>query len=293
MAEALIRDVSDTAFWIAHHRATETQRADALFRDPLAARLAGERGRDIALAMPAAAVTEWMVALRTVIIDAFIEAAIDAGTGTILNLGAGLDTRPYRMQLPPGLRWIEADHPRIIDYKENLLSGEKPNCLLERVRIDLAERGPRLTFLARVDATSPHILVLTEGVIPYLSVRDAGELADNLHRLTHVRHWIVDYFSAQAIRMRKRSSMGRVMRNSPFRFEPADWFGFFREHGWHPAEIRYLAEEGEKFGRGIPVSGVLKALMVARYLLATRAQREQMRRFAGYVLLKPVDSADR
>src|SRR5690349_10113943 len=95
MPDALIRDVSDTAFWIAHHRATESQRPDALFRDPLALRLAGQRGRDIASSMPAAAVTGWMVVLRTVVIDAFIQQAIAGGADAILNLGAGLDTRPY------------------------------------------------------------------------------------------------------------------------------------------------------------------------------------------------------
>ena len=125
MSDSTIRDVSDTAFWIAHHRATESQRTDALFHDPLAARLAGQRGRDIALSMPASEVTGWMVAMRTVVIDAFIQSAIASGTTTILNLGAGLDTRPYRMQLPPNLHWIEADHP-IMDYKESLLAGEKP-----------------------------------------------------------------------------------------------------------------------------------------------------------------------
>jgi O-methyltransferase involved in polyketide biosynthesis len=52
MTEPLIRNVSDTAFWIAHHRAIETERPDALFRDPLAARLAGEHGEKIAAAMP-------------------------------------------------------------------------------------------------------------------------------------------------------------------------------------------------------------------------------------------------
>ena len=61
----------------------------------------------------------------------------------------------------------------------------------------------------------------------------------------------------------------------------------FRGRGWKPAEICYLAEEGEKLGRSVPISGAFKALMIARALLATKAQREQMRRFAGYVLLEP------
>ena len=39
-----IQNVSDTAFMVAGFRASETERADALFRDPLAAKLAGDHG---------------------------------------------------------------------------------------------------------------------------------------------------------------------------------------------------------------------------------------------------------
>src|SRR5207342_2112112 len=45
-AVVTIRNISDTALWAAIYRADETARPDALFRDPLAARLAGERARD-------------------------------------------------------------------------------------------------------------------------------------------------------------------------------------------------------------------------------------------------------
>ena len=44
MAAPLIENVSDTAFWVAHHRALEGERADALFRDPLAAVLRATMG---------------------------------------------------------------------------------------------------------------------------------------------------------------------------------------------------------------------------------------------------------
>lgn len=75
MTEPLIKNVSDTAFWIAHHRALETERTDALFRDPLAARLAGQRGRKIAAAMPNSLIIGWSVVIRTCIIDDFIPCA--------------------------------------------------------------------------------------------------------------------------------------------------------------------------------------------------------------------------
>ena len=45
MADPLIRHISDTARWAALYRARETERSDAIFRDPCARRLAGERGK--------------------------------------------------------------------------------------------------------------------------------------------------------------------------------------------------------------------------------------------------------
>jgi O-methyltransferase involved in polyketide biosynthesis len=44
MSNPPIRNVSDTARWAAHYRALESAREDALFLDPLAQRLAGDRG---------------------------------------------------------------------------------------------------------------------------------------------------------------------------------------------------------------------------------------------------------
>src|SRR4051794_2293342 len=47
MTEPLIRNISDTALWVAMYRAWETERPDPVFRDPYARRLAGTRGEEI------------------------------------------------------------------------------------------------------------------------------------------------------------------------------------------------------------------------------------------------------
>src|SRR5947208_2742107 len=91
-----IENVSDTALWVAVYRALESERPDALFRDPLSMKLAGARGREIAASMPNGSIMAWVMAIRTVAIDRLIQDAIRMGADTVLNLGAGLDTRPYR-----------------------------------------------------------------------------------------------------------------------------------------------------------------------------------------------------
>ena len=44
----------------------------------------------------------------------------------VVNLAAGLDTRPYRMDLPSSLLWVEVDLPDLLDYKEGVLKSESP-----------------------------------------------------------------------------------------------------------------------------------------------------------------------
>lgn len=285
MTSAIIENVSDTAFWVAHYRGIEGKRADALFHDPLAAALAGDRGRTIAEAMPRPFLTEWVIAVRTRIIDEFIHGAVANGVDTILNLGAGLDTRPYRMDLPPTLHWIEADYPAMIDYKKSLLAQERPRFGLSRVKCDLANDAERKSVLSEVNAKSQKFLVLTEGVVPYLTMDAVGALADDLHALVHAAYWIVDYLSPQLLTFREGMMSGK-MQNAPFLFRPTDWFGFFDQHGWHREEIRYFGEEGDRLGRKIRMPFHAIVATAARALLSS-AERQNFKNAAGYALMVP------
>jgi methyltransferase (TIGR00027 family) len=282
-----LADVSDTAFWIAHHRALETLRPDALFHDPLAALLAGERGRRISEAIPTSRIVAWTVALRTQIIDDYLSFAVSAGIDTVLNLGAGLDARPYRMRLPPTLKWIEADYAHLIDYKESRLRDHVPVCTLERVKIDLADPVARQALLERVNAQSNGLLILTEGVIAYLSNDEGASLADALRSMSRARFWIVDYFSAEALKFRRRRRVNQAMRNAPFKFSPGDWFAFFRQHGWRVKQVRYFPQEALRLKRPMPLPVHLALLMKISRLWISRKRREAFSTFGGYVLLEP------
>jgi methyltransferase (TIGR00027 family) len=273
-----IQHVSDTALWVATYRAIETERPDALFRDPLAARLAGEKGRQIASRMSGTRLTAWSVVIRTVIIDGYIQKLLPE-VDVILNLGAGLDTRPYRLDLPARLRWIEVDYPHVVQLKEEKLRDEKPRCHLERVALDLADRPARKQFLSGL---SGRILVLTEGVIPYLGNEDVASLADDL-RDSKAHLWITDYLSPRLLWFLQRGRRKRQMKNAPFRFKPDDWFGFFEKHGWKQREIRYYADESERVGRAVPRPWWAWLLVP----FTTARRREEARRFSGYVLLYP------
>ncbi len=277
-----ISHVSDTAFWVATYRAVESERSDALFHDPLAARLVEGRGRDIAARMKDARTTAWSISVRTRIIDDLVTRALGLGIDAVLNLGAGLDTRPYRLDLPPELRWVEVDFPSIVELKEERLRGERPRCSLRRVSADLSVASERRALLADVARDARRILVLTEGVVPYLSLDDAAALARDLAERPEISRWIVDRFSREALRHRRRSAHARQLRNAPVRFEPADWEAFFATHGWRVEEIRYLVLEARRMGRRAPI-GPFRRLLVA---LLPASRRRVLERLVGYAMLE-------
>lgn len=280
-----IKQVSDTAFMAAAYRAMETNHPNAIFHDPLAAKLAGERGKKIIDNLPKQAfIGGWSVVIRTRIIDDFIQGAIAEGVDTILNLGAGLDTRPYRMELPESLRWIEVDYPHVIELKKSRLSEETPRCRLNRVKLDLADVDARRTLLDEVTAQSNKVLVLTEAVTPYLSEDAVASLGVELGSHESIGYWIVDYFSPASYEYRRRSGMSKSMENAPFLFEPEDYFGFFLRIGWKPKETRHFATEAERLRRPAPLPFVTRFVMRILGFFASPERRRQMKQYAGFVL---------
>lgn len=282
-AKVEIEDVSDTAVWVAHYRAMETERRDALFKDPLAKILVGDKGEKIATQMKHMSKhTQWSVICRTLIIDRFITKLMHEGVDTVLNLGAGLDTRPYRMDLPPNLKWIEVDHPKVIGHKEERLRNEKPCCQLQRFSLDLTDAGKRKEFLSDLNSRSEKVLVLTEGVIPYLSQEQVRHLADELKSHSRIAYWITEYLSPDSYKHLHNKFRKQKMKHAPFLFYPEDWIGFFGKSGWTLDEIQYSSKVGIEAGRRPP--GPWYASLLA--MLAPEKVREKFMKMSGYIVFK-------
>lgn len=249
--DSSINHVADTAFWVAHFRAKETQRADAAFHDSLASVLSGDRGRKIARSIPRSTMVAWGMVIRTSAIDRLIKDALQTGVDTVFNLGAGLDTRPYRMDLPAQLRWIEIDFPNIVELKNSKLLEYQPVCQLERIAADLLDRSSRKEIFARHAMTSKNTLVITEGLISYFSNRDVEALASELFAIPSARLWIQDFDNAGKRRMPR--GWAKKLKAAPILFEVQDRFEFFKQFGWQPNKVITSAEESERINRPYPL----------------------------------------
>jgi methyltransferase (TIGR00027 family) len=248
MAAPLVSNVSDTARWVAVYRAWESARPDALFSDPFADRLAGERGRAIAAVAPRQIRTGWPIVIRTRLIDDLILTSVQDGCDCVLNLAAGLDTRPYRLALPASLSWIEADLPGMVEEKNKLMAGEKPACRLSREPVDLADPIQRSTLLDRVVRNATKVLIITEGLLTYLDSEVVRSIGLDLAGRPAVRWWLLDVISPAILGIMQQG-MGENLANAPMKFAPADGVAFFESQGWKASDIREIFREAVRFRR--------------------------------------------
>jgi methyltransferase (TIGR00027 family) len=130
-----------TARLMAYYRFQENKSASPLIIDPFAERLAGD--------LTAYADKHKFVVQRgeyTLVRSYYIENTLlkpwctNNKISQIVLLGAGLDTRAYRLEnLQTNQHTIyEVDLPSVIEYKETILQDEKPLCNLLRISEDLS-----------------------------------------------------------------------------------------------------------------------------------------------------------
>lgn len=245
-----IRNISDTALWAANYRAEEGERRDPLFRDPFAKRLAGERGRQIADAMPDKKKQTWAWVTRTYLFDSFIAQQIAQGTDMVLNLAAGLDARPYRMSLPPSLKWIEIDLPEVIDYKVSVLAEERPSCALERISLDLSNVEARRDLFKRIGREAKKALIITEGLLIYLARDEVVSLGRDLAAQRSFQRWILEIASPGLLQILLKN-IGKQLEeaSAPLKFGPEEGPEFFLQAGWKPLGVRSMLKTAAKIKR--------------------------------------------
>ena len=190
--------------------------------------------------------------LRTVCFDELVLHRVAQGIDIVLNLAAGLDARPYRLQLPASLHWIEVDLPEVIAYKEEKLAGVATACHLRRVAVHLSQPDLRQALFAQVNAASARVLVLTEGLLTYLRAEEVTSLAFDLYKLISI--CILDYRLGCPFTLTHEEASGQVCApaNANVFCSSEVRNSFARSVG--VAEFRDFLDEGRRLNREIPMA---------------------------------------
>jgi methyltransferase (TIGR00027 family) len=277
----MIEHVSDTSQWVAYYRSLETERKDSLFKDPFAKILIGEKSTDFARANSKVnRWTKWTVIMRTHIIDKMINDLIADGVTTFVNLGCGLDSRPYRMKLNANINWIEVDFPHVIEHKKKSLETFKPTCKLESIGLDLSNRDERKKLFQSLSENHGRMAVLTEGVLPYLTIDQVSELSEDMKSFSNFNYWICEYISPKSYRFLKDPKRMKSLSQAPFQFFPEDWMGFFKTRGWKVSQEKYFVDVSEELGRKTPFPAIFKLIA----LFMKKEKVASIRRVSGFLL---------
>lgn len=243
-ANAGMTPVGLTSRWIAASRAVESERVDALFRDPLAHALAGEDGfavrRSMGRSMSTGDDRDPHLAIRTRFFDdGLLDAVRTRGARQVLMLAAGMDSRAFRLDWPPGTMLFEVDRAEIFDYKEPILErlGGQPRCDRRVVRADLAAGWTPSLITAGFDSTAT-TAVLIEGLVMYLDEADVRRLFETLRPLVPTGSWLgMDIINTEMLTSPYTAGLIKMLESlgCPWKFGTPSAADFLGQYGWSAA----------------------------------------------------------
>jgi methyltransferase (TIGR00027 family) len=257
-----------TALVVAALRAVETGGSKPLFHDPFAAKFVHaadtvkplpvspeeiEQGERRALFQFAAD----GVALRTRHLDDYFSTS--RSTQAVI-LAAGLDTRAFRLDWPPGWTVFEVDQAPVLEFKQQVLdrAGALARCDRRPVAVDLRDDWGSALVAAGYERTRPTAW-LAEGLLPYLPPAAEESLVNRVHEFSVAGSSIAVWAMAQDAQHagQRLSSMYNtlgvdipsVMNTEPRR----NTTEYLSAHGWTVTE-NTMSELARRYGRPLSPS---------------------------------------
>lgn len=263
--------VATTAKWIAASRARETERPDRLFSDPYAATLAGKVGKDMmARSEQVTGKENQFLPVRTRYFDDLLIAGLSK-INQVVILGAGFDTRAFRLPLESKLRIFELDMPQVFMEKESILDsmGAKPRCQRQCVPADLNEAWIA-ELLAAGFATGNPSLWIAEGLFFYLSPSQVDSLLKDSASLSAPGSLFAADFSGTGILTRPELQAYLTWLETRGELPPFchdDPFELFASNGWRAMKVVQAGQPEANYGRLPLVTGAASSENAQTYLV--------------------------
>ncbi len=250
----LLENISQTAFLVASCRAKEGLEDEPLFNDDLAHLYLESQEQSLLSAFEASRqypVFSTSIVVRTAVIDKLILKLIrKEGIQQVINLGAGLDNRPYRLSLPIDLIWWEIDYIDLVKYKGTTLSKYSPKCTLYRHGMDLSDLSQLNVFIKSEINQEKKTLILSEGFLIYFDSSTVVKYLSLFSNLEYCTHWLTD-IGTEKNKIGKDVQLEPVyeelLQNMHFFSTPSD--PIYSENNWKVKRHKDLAVEALKLNR--------------------------------------------
>ncbi len=261
-APAFLSGIDRTAFGSVVLRAEESGRPDRLFNDPYARLFVDAAGVDWSRWSNAPA-TGWgllelladQVAVRTRFLDEASLEATQSGCGQVVIVGAGMDTRAFRLNWPADTRVFDVDVADVLAFRSTALAKVRavPRCHHVEVAADLNGDWATALYEAGFQPQLPTVW-LAEGILYSLSASEADRFLRTLTGLSApgsvlAADHIEDWDTLRAARAAISAELVTLWRGGPTG-GPDSWL---RGHGWQPT-VREIDAVAVAYGRPVPLA---------------------------------------
>lgn len=232
--------VSKTALWTAMARARDAQKKKPVCGDAYASRFADAENEAIVRDLLALRRPSESIAMRHRMIDDVVRGHLARRPDQlVVLLGAGLDTRAYRMGAG---RYVEVDQPALFAWKEPRLPLAEAPRPLERIGIDFDRETlhDRLQHLA----TDEPVVVIAEGLFPYLDPGSVQSVFTTLKTLFPSHVIIADVLSRGFLKRFGHELMPVLRRHGiDFTTRPENPRALFEDAGYREVETMSSLEK--------------------------------------------------
>jgi methyltransferase (TIGR00027 family) len=243
--------VAATGLLVAAMRAEESARADPLFVDPFAERLAGEAGRQLlAEATSDTGQSSGQIVIRTRFWDEALLRAESEGVTQVVILAAGMDARAYRLPWQSDTTIYEVDQPQVIATKDQLLADEQPRCRRVAVGADLAGDWPT-ALQSQGFSPSSRTVWLIEGLLQYIQPSDVDTLFTRIDALSAAGSLL--FYDIVGTRLMEAPFLQPTLEfmrqlGAPWRFSTDAPAALVEGRGW-TAIVTDVSEPGNRWSR--------------------------------------------
>jgi methyltransferase (TIGR00027 family) len=285
----IVSSVGYTALLVAGWRALHAVSPQPLVRDEYAELfIAASQDPYLAgvLANPGTSVDETafprLYGVQTRFFDDFFAAAGAAGIRQAVIVAAGLDSRAYRLEWPPGTTVYEIDLPKVLEFKARVLGehGAEPKARRIEVAADLRADWSRSLEAAGFDVEGPSAWSV-EGVLPYLTDEAQNALFTRISGLSAQGSRIalgalgsrLDHDQLEALEATHPGvNISGNVDFSALTYEPkTDPAECLAAHGWAVEPVRNTLDLQASYGMTPPdVDVKIDAFMRSQYITAAR-----------------------
>lgn len=175
MGKIQIHGAPETMLQTLYVRAAYSQKKNAKFHDDRAVEIVSRMDYDFSMAGKDAMMSKGVIA-RTILLDRMAGDFISENPkGTVVNIACGLDTRVYRLNALPSVRWYNLDLPETIEVRRQFLTENGHISMIAKSAMDES-------WADEIVEPEGRVLVVIEGLSMYLSEQDVKQMLSIISR---------------------------------------------------------------------------------------------------------------